>query len=239
MINVLIATGNGHKFQEIKAILSDTGADWLRVSYLSGKKFTVKVEENGNTYYQNAKLKVDGYIKYLKENPALKRKPFPDYIIAEDSGLEVECLNNGPGLLTARYAGENASDAENIAKLLDEMQKNKTCGVKEGVKKENGGDLAKLDRGGGRRAKFVCYACLFDVKTGCYSYFDGELRGVIAEKVTGKGGFGYDPIFFVPGFYKTAAQLTPVEKNRVSHRGIAFRKAAEAMRNRNYACGQT
>ena len=221
MINILIATGNDHKFQEIKAIIADVGADWLNISYLDGKRFPAKVEENGDTYNKNAKLKVDGYLKYLKENPSLRGKPLPDYIVAEDSGLEVECLNNEPGLRTARYAGEYATDAENITKLLDEMQKNKGCG--EGGSHSGSGGV-------GRQARFVCYACLYDIKTGGYSYFEGELKGSISNKISGTKGFGYDPVFFVPEFNKTVAQVDSSEKNKISHRAIAFKQVAEAIK---------
>ena len=138
MTNILIATGNAHKFQEIEAIM-DKVAD-LNLVYLD-KSYRVEIIEDRETYEENAKTKLEGYLKFLYENPKLKAKLNLDFIVSEDSGLEVECLGGEPGLFTARYAGENASDIENIDKLLDNMRLKKGCA-------EN------------RRAKFVCYACI-------------------------------------------------------------------------------
>ena len=210
MTNILIATGNAHKFQEIEAIM-DKIAD-LNLVYLD-KSYRVEIIEDRETYEENAKTKAEGYLKFLYENPELKTKLNLDFIVSEDSGLEVECLGGAPGLFTARYAGENASDIENINKLLDTMRAKKDC-------IEN------------RRAKFVCLACLYDIKRDKFRYLDGELNGLVSHEISGLNGFGYDPVFFVPELGKTLAQIDSSEKNKISHRAIAFKQVAEAIKER-------
>ncbi len=208
MINILIATGNAHKFQEIERIMGNfTG---LNIIYLD-KSFQVEIIENGKTYKENAKIKAEGYLKFLNENAKLKSELRLDYIVSEDSGLEVSCLGNLPGLFTARYAGENASDAENINKLLDTMRAKKDCA-------EN------------RHAEFVCFACLYDMKRDKFQYLDGRVKGLISHEISGANGFGYDPVFFIPELGKTVAQIELSEKNKISHRAIAFRKVVEAIK---------
>ena len=210
MINILIATGNAHKFREIERVMSNfTG---LNIIYLD-KSFQVEIIENGKTYKENAKIKAEGYLKFLNENAKLKSELRLDYIVSEDSGLEVNCLGNLPGLFTARYAGENASDAENINKLLDTMRAKKDCA-------EN------------RHAEFVCFACLYDMKRDKFQYLDGRVKGLISHEISGAKGFGYDPVFFVPELGKTLAQIDSSEKNKISHRAIAFKQVAEAIKER-------
>ena len=210
MANILIATGNAHKFQEIEAIMGKFAGLSLNLVYLD-KSYRVEIVEDRETYEDNAKTKDEGYLKFLEENPELRAELNLDCIISEDSGLEVGCLGGEPGLFTARYAGENASDVENIEKLLRNMTLKKECA-------EN------------RRAKFVCHACLYDVKKNSFEYFYGELKGFIAEEISGTKGFGYDPVFIVPQFNKTAAQISAEEKNAISHRAAAFGKVAEAIK---------
>ena len=214
MVNTLIATGNAHKFEEIKAIMVKFADLNLNLVYLD-KRYKVEIVEDRETYEENAKVKVKGYLKFLEENPELRAELNLDFIVSEDSGLEVECLEGAPGLFTARYAGENASDIANIEKLLNGMKFKKEC-------TEN------------RRAKFVCYACLYDIKKNNFEYFYGELKGLIAEEINGTKGFGYDPVFIVPQFNKTAAQIGAEEKNSISHRAVAFGKVADAIKSSQY-----
>ncbi len=214
MSNVLIATGNAHKFQEIEVIMGKFADLSLNLVYLD-KSYRVEIVEDRETYEENAKVKVKGYLKFLEENPELRAELNLDFIVSEDSGLEVECLEGAPGLFTARYAGENASDIANIEKLLNGMKFKKEC-------TEN------------RRAKFVCYACLYDIKKNNFEYFYGELKGLIAEEISGTKGFGYDPVFIVPQFNKTAAQIGAEEKNSISHRAVAFGKVADAIKSSQY-----
>jgi len=212
MTNILIATGNAHKFQEIEAIMGKFADLGLKSVYLD-KNYKIKIIEDRETYEENAKTKVEGYLKFLEENPELIKELNIDFIVGEDSGLEVECLGGAPGLYTARYAGENASDIANIEKLLNGMRLKTECS-------EN------------RRAKFVCYACLYDIKKNNFEYFYGELKGLISEEMSGTKGFGYDPVFIVPEFNKTAAQIAAAEKNAISHRAEAFGKVAASIKNK-------
>lgn len=124
-----------------------------------------------------------------------------DLVVGEDSGLEVAYLNDRPGVFSRRYSGPKATDQKNNRKLLKELK---------GVKKSS------------RRARYRCAIAVVKggkLLTGC----EGTLAGYIAEKPSGKGGFGYDPIFFVPAYKKNAAQLPLYQKNAVSHRGRAFK----------------
>ncbi len=127
-------------------------------------------------------------------------------VLADDSGLEVDFLGGRPGIRSARYAGAGASDKENWLKLLKEL---------EGVPEEK------------RRARFRCAVALV-WPDGGEEVFEGSFEGVILGEPRGGHGFGYDPVFFVPGMGKTAAELTPNEKNSVSHRA----KALEKLKNR-------
>lgn len=122
--------------------------------------------------------------------------------IADDSGLEVTALSGRPGVFSARYAGVNATDEENFYKLLEALK---------GV---------PMDK---RQARFVCVIA-FCAPEGGQAVFEGELKGIIAPGPKGKNGFGYDPVFFLPGHGKTVAELEPEEKNRISHRRMAIEK---------------
>jgi XTP/dITP diphosphohydrolase len=155
--------------------------------------------ENGDTYAQNALLKAEAI--FLSTG-------IPT--IADDSGLEVDALHGAPGIYSARYAGPDATDETRIQRLLDELK---------GV-------------GTARSARFMCAAVLI----GNFPSFSLELvkketkgicQGRIATAPTGSGGFGYDPIFIPDGFSKSMAELLPKTKNRISHRGKAFRQMAE------------
>lgn len=125
--------------------------------------------------------------------------------LGDDSGLEVEYLHGAPGIYSARYSGPEANDQLNIEKLLKEL---------EGVPPER------------RGAAFRCVLVLYR-PNGSYETFEGQLRGRIHDRPVGKGGFGYDPVFFLPELKLTVAQLSPEEKNCISHRAIATLKLKE------------
>lgn len=122
------------------------------------------------------------------------------WVMADDSGLEVKALNGAPGIYSARYAGPSASDAENVSKLMMSLK-----------------DVPD------RSAQFVCCLCVINPKGQEYS-FEGVLKGRIAEKVSGTSGFGYDPVFIPEGGTRTFAEMSPEEKNKISHRSIALAK---------------
>lgn len=122
--------------------------------------------------------------------------------LADDSGLEVDALGGAPGIYSARYAGDNATDAANIRKLLQDLN-----------------NITPQERGGA----FCCVLVLYQ-PGGHFESFEGRWRGQIADKPAGTGGFGYDPVFFLPEFSITAAQLPPGLKNQLSHRAKAFQE---------------
>ena len=179
-----ISTGNAHKISEFKAILAPYG-----ITLKSPKDLgvNVDVEENGTTFSENALIKAEyGY----------KLTGLPT--IADDSGLAIEALNGEPGIYSARYAGDNATDTDKINKVLKNML---------------GAD--------NRKAKFVCaIAFVGDDKRFCV---EGECHGNILYSPCGENGFGYDPIFMPDGFKKSFAQLSADEKNGISHRGRALK----------------
>jgi XTP/dITP diphosphohydrolase len=147
----------------------------------------------------------------FEENALLKARHYFEVsgtpTIADDSGLEVEALGGAPGVFSARYAGADASDGDRIAKLLEEM---KNMPAKR------------------RNARFICAAAV--VWEGGEKVFVNEVQGIILESPRGSNGFGYDPVFLYPSLAKTFAELTPVEKANVSHRGQAFRRLAAWLR---------
>ena len=132
-----------------------------------------------------------------------------EIVLADDSGLEVDALGGAPGIYSARYAGNDADDLQNNRKLLHDLK---------GVPAAN------------RGAAFRCVLILYP-PDGRYEAFEGRWEGRIAEEPVGKGGFGYDPLFFLPGEGMTVAQLSPEVKNRVSHRAQAFAKLKERLQN--------
>ena len=149
-------------------------------------------------------IEVDETGTTFEENAFLKAKAIYDIsnkpVIADDSGLEVDALNKAPGVFSHRYAGENATDAERCRKILDEMENVPT------------------DE---RTARFVCVICYIDEK-GTVSYSRGECVGFIGYEPKGQNGFGYDPIFMVGE--KSFAEISPEEKNKISHRSAALNK---------------
>jgi len=186
-VEILVATGNKHKLQEIEEILSDLPVK-LKSVYDLPKQ--LEVEETGNTFAENALIKAQAYFK-LSGIPTL----------ADDSGLVVPALNDEPGIHSARFAGEEANYAKNNVLLLEKMIN---------FTEEQ------------RKARFVCTVC-FKTKENEW-FFTGTTEGLILTELKGEGGFGYDPLFWVPELGKTYAQLSQEEKNRISHRAQALEK---------------
>lgn len=188
MNEVVIATTNQGKIREIESILKD-----IKVKVKSLKDFPdiSEIEEDGLTFSENALKKAQ-----------LVSKLTGRVTIADDSGLEVQYLNGRPGVYSARYAGENATDALNIQKLLKELQ-----------------NVPYAQR----KAKFRCVMVLCSPNGLCHSV-NGECEGIIGFEPQGTYGFGYDPVFIVPEYNKTMAQLGPDIKNRISHRAKALEK---------------
>jgi XTP/dITP diphosphohydrolase len=184
---LIIATRNAHKTREIQEIL---GSDF-ELHDLSAHPEIPETAESGKTFAENAILKA---IKASKELPGL--------VIADDSGLEVDALGGAPGIFSARYAGQNASDKQNIEKLLRELKR---------VGAENNQ----------RTARFRCVIALG--KDGkLLGTFEGAVEGVIVDPPRGSQGFGYDPIFLPAGLNQTFGELTAETKNEISHRAKAL-----------------
>ena len=187
-MEIIAATKNKGKVVEIRRALRGLG---FKIDSLNDFPDIPEVEEDGKSFNENALKKARFYSKY-----------FGKLTIADDSGLEVDSLKGLPGIYSARYAGEGASDQERNQKLLEEMQ---------------GIPISK------RGAKFKCVIAVVS-HDGKEGIAEGSCRGRIGFKEMGKRGFGYDPVFILPQYGKTMAQITLEEKNRVSHRGKALRK---------------
>jgi XTP/dITP diphosphohydrolase len=185
-ISVVIATRNRGKVEEIRGLLK--GYD-VEIKTLDDFAPIPEVVENGKSFEENARLKARFTAKALGL-PA----------IADDSGLVVDALNGAPGVFSARYAGEKATDEENNLKLLKTLK---------GIKNRN--------------ARFET-AVVIALPDGNSLTYTGMVEGVILDAPDGNMGFGYDPLFYYPPFSKTFARMTNEEKNRISHRGMAFKK---------------
>lgn len=191
---LVLATGNAGKLRELREIL----APW-RVEVLPLSEFTRSAaEETGLSFVENAILKAR-FAAQVSGLPA----------IADDSGLEVDALGGAPGIRSARYAGEDAGDEANNARLLREMQ-----------------GVCDAERGARYRCA-MAYVARSDDPTPVVC--EASWEGRIATAPRGTGGFGYDPLFFVAGTDRTAAEFDSGEKNRVSHRGQALRRLVAAL----------
>lgn len=198
-MKMVLATNNQHKIEEIKDIISDPE---LEISTLNDFPDFPKVEETGKTLEENAILKAKAIYRFA----SLTTTQFTNLItLADDSGLEVDALDGAPGVFSSRFAGEHCSYKDNNIKLLSLMK-----------------NIPWEKRG----ATFVCVVAiakdLDNIKT-----VRGEVRGIIAYEEKEENGFGYDPVFYLPELSKTFAQLSFKEKNIISHRAKAFRKAKE------------
>jgi XTP/dITP diphosphohydrolase len=193
MTSILLATRNKHKIEEIKTILSDLS---LQVLTLNDFPDVPPLKEEGTTFQENSLQKAQTVYKHAKV-----------LALADDSGLEVFFLNGRPGVISARYAGEGATDEENNRKLLSQMM---------GVAPRR------------RRAQFRAVLTLLG--DGTAETTEGICSGMLAESPRGTNGFGYDPIFLPDGFSRTYAELTAAEKNTISHRAKALAAMKDVLR---------
>jgi XTP/dITP diphosphohydrolase len=185
---IIAASNNKHKIHEIKEIFKGSG---YNVISLSEAGIDIDPEETGMTFEGNALIKARAAKKYTD---------LP--VFADDSGLQVDCLNGLPGVKSRRFAGPDATDSDNNAYLIEKIKKCNTAVT---------------------TARFICTIAFID-GTGDEKIFTGKVEGEIQMIAQGKNGFGYDPHFFVPGFNKTMAQMNDYEKNSISHRGRAVKK---------------
>ncbi len=200
MRKIIFATGNENKMAEIRMILAD-----LNMEILSQKEAGIKADaaEDGATFEENAEIKAAAVARIASSLPGYEDA----VVMADDSGLEIDYLNKEPGIYSARYMGEDTSyDIKNRA-LIDRL---------EGVPDEN------------RTARFVCaIAAVFP--DGSSEVVRGTMEGRIGYEAAGENGFGYDPIFYLPEYGCTSAQLPPEKKNQLSHRGEGLRKIREVL----------
>lgn len=196
MNKIVLATNNSGKIIELNALLAP-----LKLDVHPQNEFTnSSADETGSTFIENA---------ILKARHAASVSGLP--AIADDSGLEVDALNGAPGIYSARFAGPDASDQDNIDKLLTELK-----------------DIPTAQR----TARFHCvlvYMKHADDPTPIVCH--GKWEGVITLEQQGRKGFGYDPVFFIPSIDKTSAQLTKEEKNAISHRGKALSQLVTHLQN--------
>ena len=191
---ILVASTNPGKLAELKLML-DADVEWLS---LADFEDIPEVEEDGNTFVENACKKAIGYAAATNL-----------WTISDDSGLEIDILEGAPGVKSARFSGHTPEETDRA--IIDYKNNAKVLKLMKGVLKEE------------RTARFTCCLCLaspdqISIET------EGTLEGRITGKRMGDKGFGYDPIFRVPHLKKTAAQLAPEQKNAISHRGKAIRK---------------
>jgi XTP/dITP diphosphohydrolase len=196
MHKILIATGNSHKTEEFRQLL---GPGWI-VEDLKQHSDLISPEETGATFAENAAIKA------LAASTALGADWM---VLADDSGLEVDALEGAPGVYSARFAGEGATDAENRTKLKTEL-------------------LAKQVGHRESTGRFRCTLVL--AKDGeVLLTVDGAVEGTLGLVESGSGGFGYDSLFYPNGFAVTFSEISAVEKNALSHRGKAMAKLLEKL----------
>ncbi len=190
---IVLASGNPGKLRELRQLFAGTAFELIPQSQLG----VTDIEETGASFSENALIK-GRHAAALSGCPA----------IADDSGLVVDALNGAPGVRSARYAGDRASDTENIGKLL---------GALAGVSSAD------------RSARFVCVVAYVGAEDAEPILCESEWRGHIADAPRGEGGFGYDPVFYVTEMKCTAAEMDAATKNRLSHRGRALRALLNAL----------
>jgi XTP/dITP diphosphohydrolase len=192
---LLVATGNPGKVREFALALGEAGFDVCGLEALESSPG--EVEETGDTFEANARIKAEAYSRHT-----------PLWVVADDSGLEVDALGGAPGVQSARYGGPELDDEGRNRKLLVEL-----AGVADAE----------------RTARFRCVLAL--ARGGeTVATFDGTVEGRIQHEPAGDNGFGYDPLFHYPPAGCTTAQLSPGKKQRISHRGKAIASLIEALR---------
>lgn len=193
-MDLIIATKNRGKLEEIKALLKDLD---VKISSLADLHNIPEIVEDGKTFLENARKKAQ-----------ITAKAAGKWVLADDSGLAVDALHGAPGVNSARFAGKQGDYDSNNSKLLHEMDK-----IPDGK----------------RKAHFICVAVLLSPEGKEWSV-EERCDGEIIRELRGAKGFGYDPLFFIPTMEKTMAELNMDEKNKISHRGKAFRKIKEIIK---------
>ena len=186
---LVLGTGNKKKLGELKTLLRPLGLD---LRSLADFPNVMEVEETGDSFAANARLKATLQAKHLGQ-----------WVLGEDSGLAVDALGGAPGIYSARFSGEGATDEKNNRLLLEKLS---------GLESEK------------RGAHYVCYATVSDPEGNVRAESQGICRGRILTAAAGSGGFGYDPLFEVVEWHRTFGELTPAVKAAISHRSRAIRQ---------------
>ncbi len=202
-MRIIFATHNQGKLREIRQILSDISSEILAKSALG---IDFEPAETGKSFAENAELKAVGIRNYMKEHDLLQPG---DVIMADDSGLCIDWLRGAPGIYSARYLGEDTSYEIKNAHIIEKL---------------------KYAEGEERAAHFTCNICAA-FADGRVFHTEGQFPGQIAKKPGGTNGFGYDPILYLPEYGKTSAELSPEEKNQISHRGKALREMRRLLKS--------
>jgi XTP/dITP diphosphohydrolase len=189
LFSIVLASRNRKKSREIAELLSPHGINVLSVADFPDVPET---EEDGETFAENAAKKACETAKFLSR-----------WAIGEDSGLMVDALGGSPGIYSARYSGEDATDDQNNRKLLVELQN---------IPREK------------RQAQYVCSVALADASGNIHLQIEARCRGRITTEAFGTNGFGYDPFFFIPEYHRTFGELSPAVKRHLSHRARAFQQ---------------
>lgn len=191
---IVFATGNAGKMREIREILGDLGCEILSMKEAGA---TPEIEENGKSFAENAEIKARAVWNCTG-----------GIVLADDSGLVVDYIEGEPGILSARYLGEDTSYEIKNQAIIDRL---------------------KDAEGGERSARFVCNIAGV-LPDGRVIHTEATMEGLIAKESAGCGGFGYDPILYLPEFGKTSAEITMEQKNQISHRGKALSAMKEELR---------
>ena len=194
-MKIIFATGNKNKIKEIKAIFADTDFEVLSMHEIG---LFMNIEETGKTFEENSLLKARALLERITADDPVHEDCI---VMADDSGFMVDYLDGEPGVYSARYLGEDASDEEKCAGILERMKD-----VKEPAKRS------------------CCFRAVITAVLPSLEVIvtTGEMRGSVAFAPRGAKGFGYDPILYIPELDKTASELSMEEKNAISHRGLAL-----------------
>jgi XTP/dITP diphosphohydrolase len=186
-MKIVLASHNSNKVKEVQVLVPEN----IEILSLKDIQFTDEIDETENSFVGNSSLKANYIYSKLGVN-----------VIADDSGLEVETLNNEPGVYSARYAGQNASDEDNLNLLLKNLE--------------------------GKSNRNACFKCVITlILNGEEFHFEGEIKGYIISEKRGELGFGYDPVFIPENEDKTFAEMDMTEKNKFSHRAKAMEKLVQ------------
>ena len=209
MTRLVVATTNPGKLREIRDLLADVP---VTLAGLAEMPPVDEPEETGVTFEENARLKALYYDSHLSPD-----RHVDGMTVAEDSGLVIDALDGEPGVRSARFLGADASYPERFAEIFRRLAERPNQP---------------------RSARFVCAVAVVEKGRVIYET-TGTVEGEVASAPSGSGGFGYDPIFYYPPYEATLADVTQAEKNRVAHRGVAFRKMADWLGRRLAAAGKS